>query len=206
MNYSPDDSRDNRDLGKTGQPETQRRDPIAKGPEGLDANHKITGDRSTINKVDHKPVHIRWMIRRDYSDVLAIDAASFSHAMVESELMNILRQKNSIGIVAESESSEKILGFAIYDLEKDLIDIVRFAVHPEHRRQGIGTALLDKLISKLNPLRRCFLRQTVSEDNLNGQLFLKARGLKAESISRNEFIDPYSGDGLDGYVFKYSVR
>jgi ribosomal-protein-alanine N-acetyltransferase len=144
------------------------------------------------------------MLKRDYSDVLAIDSASFSYAMAESELMNILRQKNSIGIVAES--SEKILGFAIYDLEKDSIDIVRFAVHPEHRRQGIGTALLDKLISKCHPFSWCFLRQTVSEDNLDGQLFLKARGLKAESISRNEFIDPYSGDGLDGYVFKYSIK
>jgi ribosomal-protein-alanine N-acetyltransferase len=144
------------------------------------------------------------MVRRDYSDVLAIDSASFSHAMAESVLMNILRQKNSIGIVAES--SEKILGFAIYDLKEDSIDIVRFAVHPEHRRQGIGTALLDKLISKLHPSRRCFLRQTVSEDNLNGQLFLKARGLKVESISRNEFIDPYSGDSLDGYVFRYAVK
>ena len=111
MNYSSDDSRRNSNLGKTGQRETQRRDPIAKSPEGLDANHKITTDRSTISKVDHQPVHIRWMVRRDYSDVLAIDSASFSHAMAESVLMNILRQKNSIGIVAES--SEKILGFAI---------------------------------------------------------------------------------------------
>jgi hypothetical protein len=42
MNYSSDDSRRNSNLGKTGQRETQRRDPIAKSPEGLDANHKIT--------------------------------------------------------------------------------------------------------------------------------------------------------------------
>ena len=42
-------------------------------------------------------VHIRWMIRRDMPEVLAIEHASFEYPWCEEEFLRVLRQRNCIG-------------------------------------------------------------------------------------------------------------
>ena len=41
--------------------------------------------------------HIRWMIRRDMPEVLAIEAASFEFPWLEDDFIRCLRQRNCIG-------------------------------------------------------------------------------------------------------------
>ena len=57
-------------------------------------------------------VHIRWMIRRDMPEVLAIEHASFEYPWCEEEFLRVLRQRNCIGMVAEH--GERIVG--LHDL------------------------------------------------------------------------------------------
>ena len=54
-------------------------------------------------------VHIRWMIRRDMPEVLAIEHASFEFPWCEEEFLRVLRQRNCIGMVAEY--GERVVGF-----------------------------------------------------------------------------------------------
>src|SRR4051794_39786908 len=61
-------------------------------------------------------VHIRWMIRRDMPEVLAIEHASFDFPWGEEEFLRVLRQRNCIGMVAEH--GERVVGFMIYELHK----------------------------------------------------------------------------------------
>src|SRR5271168_1726673 len=78
-------------------------------------------------------VHIRWMIRRDMPEVLAIEHASFEFPWCEEEFLRVLRQRNCIGMVAEY--GERVVGFMIYELHKNKLHVLDFATHPEFRRQ-----------------------------------------------------------------------
>src|SRR3989449_9234990 len=97
-------------------------------------------------------VHIRWMIRRDMAEVLQTEQASFDYAWTEEDFLRCLRQRNCIGMVAEC--GEKGVGFMIYELHKTKLHILNFAVHPGHRRSGVGAQMVAKLVSKLSSHRR----------------------------------------------------
>src|SRR5215467_12994633 len=81
-------------------------------------------------------VHIRWMIRRDMPEVLSTELASFEYAWTEDDFLRCLRQRNCIGMVAEH--NDRVVGFMIYELHKNRLHILNFAVHPSARRLGIG--------------------------------------------------------------------
>ena len=76
-------------------------------------------------------VHIRWMIRRDMPEVLAIEHASFEYPWCEEEFLRVLRQRNCIGMVAEHE--DRVVGFMIYELHKTKLHVLNFAVAPGWR-------------------------------------------------------------------------
>ena len=73
-------------------------------------------------------VHIRWMIRRDMPEVLAIEHASFDFPWCEEEFLRVLRQRNCIGMVAEV--GEQVVGFMIYELHKNKLHVLDFATPP----------------------------------------------------------------------------
>ena len=74
-------------------------------------------------------VHIRWMIRRDMPEVLAIEGESFEFPWLEDDFIRCLRQRNCIGMVAEHE--DRVVGFMIYELHKTRIHVLNFAVADE---------------------------------------------------------------------------
>src|SRR5688500_11228918 len=90
------------------------------------------------------PVHIRWMIRRDMTDVLAIESGSFEFPWSEEDFVRCLRQRNCIGMVAEH--NERVVGFMIYELHKNRLHILNFAVNEQLRRRGVGSQMVKKLI------------------------------------------------------------
>ena len=120
-------------------------------------------------------VHIRWMIRRDMPEVLAIEHASFEFPWCEEEFLRVLRQRNCIGMVAEY--GERVVGFMIYELHKNKLHVLDFAVHPEFRRQGVGHQMVAKLVGKLSSHRRTRIALHVRETNLAGPALLPRPGL-----------------------------
>lgn len=141
---------------------------------------------------------IRWMTRRDMPEVIAIEHASHDHPWCEEEFLRALRQRNCIGMVAEH--GEKIVGFMIYELHREKIAVLNFAVHPEHLRQRIGAAMIAKLTGKLSTQRRSTLEFLVRETSLGAQLFLRACRLLASDILREHFPD----SGEDAYRFTFT--
>ncbi len=87
-------------------------------------------------------VFTRWMIRRDYHEVLAIEFVSFGpDAWTEDDFLAVLRERNSIGMIAEV--GEKVVGFLVYHLESHHIEILNIAVDPEFRGRGVGRERWD---------------------------------------------------------------
>ena len=112
-------------------------------------------------------VHIRWMIRRDMPEVLAIEHASFDFPWCEEEFLRVLRQRNCIGMVAEV--GEHVVGFMIYELHKNKLHVLDFAAHPDFRRQGVGQQMVSKLVGKLSSHRRTKIVLHIRETSLAAQ-------------------------------------
>jgi len=143
--------------------------------------------------------HIRWMIRRDMPEVQEIEQRRFEFPWSEEDFVRCLRQRNCIGMVAEH--GERIVGFMIYELHKNRLHILNFAVHPEYCRRGVGGQMVRKLISKLSPQRRSRIMLEVRETNLAAQLFFKQLGFRAISLLR-EF---YEDTPEDAYLMQFRL-
>lgn len=144
-------------------------------------------------------VHIRWMIRRDMPVVLGIEESSFEFPWSEEEFIRCLRQRNCIGMVAEKD--DQVVGFMIYELHKNRLHVLNFAVCPEFRRTKVGTTMIDKLVGKLSWDRRNRIVLEVRETNLEAQLFFRDKGFRAVSVLR----DFYSDTTEDAYLMQYRM-
>jgi [ribosomal protein S18]-alanine N-acetyltransferase len=145
-------------------------------------------------------VQIRWMIRRDMAEVLAIEGQSFEFHWTEEDFLCCLRQRNCIGMVAEHDG--RVVGFMIYELFKTQLHVLNFAVSPAARRLGVGAQMIEKLINKLSQQRRKQITLHVRETNLPAQLFFQRYGFRAVCVLR----DHYKDTSEDAYVMQYTLE
>lgn len=144
-------------------------------------------------------VHLRWMVRRDMPEVLAIEKQCFEFPWSEDDFIRCLRQRNCIGFVAEH--CEKIVGFMIYELHSNRIHILNFVVHEDCRFKGVGEAMVNKLKGNLTSDRRSRIMLEIRESNLDAQLFFKACGFRCISVLRDFYQDDETND--DAYLFQF---
>lgn len=132
-------------------------------------------------------VHIRWMIRRDMNEVLQTEQESFHVPWTEDDFLHCLRQRNCIGMVAES--GDQVVGHVIYELHRNRLHILNLAIHPHHRRHHVGAQIMSKLIGKLSSHRRAKITLELRESNLVAQLFLKSLGFVATKVVKHYYED-----------------
>jgi len=154
----------------------------------------VTGDVTGELKVQ-----IRWLIRRDMPEVLAIEQSSFQQPWTEEDFLGFLRQRNCIGMVAEH--NQQIVGFMIYELHKARLQLLNFATGVEFRKLGVGQQMLNKLADKLSQQRRQEILLEVRESNLQAQLFFKAQGFQAVRVMRAHYDDTTE----DAYVMRFRI-
>jgi ribosomal-protein-alanine N-acetyltransferase len=145
-------------------------------------------------------VHIRWMIRRDMPEVLAIEREGFEFPWLDEDFVRCLRQRNCIGMVAELD--DRVVGFMIYELQKTRIHVLNFAVLGEHQRCGVGSQMIAKLTAKLSLQRRSRIILSVRETNLPAQLFFRENGFRAVSVLRSYYADTPE----DAYMMQFRYR
>lgn len=145
-------------------------------------------------------VHIRWMIRRDMPEVQHIEDASYDLGWTEEDFLRCLRNRNCIGMVAER--GDEVLGYMLYTLHDTRIHILNFSVHPQCRRQDVGTQMLAKMVGKLSSHRRNRITLEVRETNLAAQLFFRAQGFQAVRVLREHYEDTNEA----AYRFAYRLR
>lgn len=143
--------------------------------------------------------HIRWMIRRDMPEVLEIEGRAFEFPWSEEDFLGVLRNNKNIGQVAEV--GQVVAGYMIYKLEKNKLELLNLAVHPDFRREGIGAAMVRKLTTKLSSHRRNRLVVHVCERNLDAQLFFRKQEFSAVRVERDYFQDGEYRE--DAYVMVY---
>lgn len=144
-------------------------------------------------------IHVRWMIRRDMAEVVGIEREAFEFPWSDEDFTRCLRQRNCIGMVAELADS--VVAFMIYELHRSRLHMLNFAVMRSHRRLGIGTQMMEKLIGKLSPDRRARIVLEVRETNLAAQIFFRSLGFLAISVLK----DFYQDSTEDAYLMQYSL-
>jgi ribosomal-protein-alanine N-acetyltransferase len=87
----------------------------------------------------------------------------------------------------------------IYELHKNRLHLLNFAVLPIHRRKGVGGQMVQKLINKLSSHRRGKITLAVRERNLPAQMFFRAQEFKATRVLRNYYED----SGEDAFQMEF---
>lgn len=121
---------------------------------------------------------IRYMIRKDMPDVLAIEG-DCDCPWTADNYVEFLRQSNAIGLVLE-DRQHGVLGLVLYRLHPGRLELCRIAVKAESRRNGIGRMLIDRLRSKLSENRRSKLTAAVPDTRLDVHCLLRAAGFVAK--------------------------
>lgn len=148
---------------------------------------------------------IRYAIAKDRDEILdVLNDAGLS--ITEDALIKLLGDRNTISIVAEATDYHRffepvIVGVAIYRLEFKTLHILKLAVDPMFKRNGVGRRLIEHLKGKISPTRPK-LTLNCRETNLKAQLFYRSCGLKAVGIRPEHYPDT----GEDAFAFEYRLR
>jgi ribosomal-protein-alanine N-acetyltransferase len=156
------------------------------------------------------------MIRRDFSEVLDIEFECFDYPWFEADFVRCLRGRNCIGMVADEvsvgadgEIGGQVLGYMVYELFGDKLELLNLAVRTDRWRTGVGRLLVEKLVGKLSPHRRTRIVADVLDANLRAQLFFRAAGFRADGVIRDCFDNPsdcFGNHSLDALRFIYRVQ
>ena len=142
-------------------------------------------------------VHIRWLVSRDMAEVLEIEQESFEFPWSEEDYLHCLRSRNCIGMVAEYHG--EVVGYMIYELAKNKIQLLNMATARLYRRCGVATQMVAKLIGKLTLQRRNRITFEIRETNLPAQLFFRSAGFRATQILK----EYYEQMQEDAYLMQY---
>jgi ribosomal protein S18 acetylase RimI-like enzyme len=137
------------------------------------------------------------MLRKDRPAAMA---CCFGQPMAptEEELVSLLEHRNYIGMMAERNG--QLPGWMVYGLHPGRLSLELLFVRPDCQRQRVGTALVDKLKSKLGNDRRRIVC-SVPEDNLPALKFFRRQGFRCHSIDRNG-----AADGLDSFQMVFELQ
>lgn len=139
----------------------------------------------------------------DLRAVAEIEKTSQENFWTQADFEKVIASFGVLGCVITEDS--KIVAYYVYEYDNEDIHILNIVIHPDHRRQGLGTAMMGVLKNRLSE-KRFHLKFDVRESNLPGHLFLKKNGFKAK-MDRGYFVD-YGVYGEkrseDAYCFCYT--
>ncbi len=135
----------------------------------------------------HKLI-IRDMQENDISAVLEIEQISFSTPWSEQFFLNEICKKYAFKKVAVFE--ENIIGYICANYLLHESHILDLAVHPDFRRRGVATALMNEAIRELKKKSCVFMYLKVRVSNTGAQKFYELFGFKAESIRKKYYDNP----------------
>lgn len=116
----------------------------------------------------------------DLSAVLSIEQDSFESPCSRDVLINMLKQRTCIGLVALQ--NELVVGYVVYEMIQDRLHILKLAVDPYHRRNFVGHQIIKEVFRKREVQRRTHIVAEVPESNLPAQLFFRAMGFRCVQI------------------------
>jgi len=131
---------------------------------------------------------IRTMREDDIPSVLEIEHVSFSTQWSRQSFLNEMYNKYSFLKVALFE--ENIIGYICADYLHHEARILNLAVHPDFRRRGVATMLLNDIKNALKTQGCVFLYLKVRESDTGAREFYERLGFKTETVRKKYYGNP----------------
>lgn len=140
---------------------------------------------------------IRYATYEDLPEILSLEETCFEFPWSEQDFIYYLNSNAASSLVVESD--DEVIGYVVYSVDGDKMEILNLAVDPNFRRRGVGSEILAILREKSELTNRNKIVGHVREMNLAAQLFLRANGFIATEIKRGQ----YDETDEDCYLFEY---
>jgi ribosomal-protein-alanine N-acetyltransferase len=144
-------------------------------------------------------LYFRPITTADLDEVMVIERMSFRFPWSAGFFLQELQVPCARSILAELEN--RTVGYILFWLLPDAIDIHNIAVHLQYRRRGIARALLDEVIREAR--RQTFARVMleVRRSNLPAQALYRRLGFTTTGIRKGY----YSDDGEDALAMTLEI-
>jgi ribosomal-protein-alanine N-acetyltransferase len=139
---------------------------------------------------------IRRMQYEDIQQVVEIEQASFPHPWDQQDFDELLTGKTRGRVLSVAATPDgKIMAYAVWERKslQNPMRLLNLAVHPNHRRQGLGACLIGRPGLNGYPLVA-----DVIETNVPAQLFLRRLGWRCTEIIHQ----PYDESDRDALRFE----
>lgn len=131
---------------------------------------------------------IRDMQEDDIPAIVEIEQISFSTPWSKQSFLSEMYNKNAFSKVAIF--GENVIGYICVNYLRHESHILNLAVHPDFRRQGVATLLMNEAMRELKKKGCVFLYLKVRSSNTDAQKFYEIFGFKIESVRKNYYGDP----------------
>jgi [ribosomal protein S18]-alanine N-acetyltransferase len=133
-------------------------------------------------------LQIRPIEIRDVEPILSIQSVSPEAAQWSAWDYERVARGEMAGLAAENKA--QILGFLVARLVATDLEILNIAVHPQHRRSRVATALLDKLLISPAAAKAENIFLEVRESNRAAIRFYEKHGFKQAGHRKDYYRDP----------------
>ena len=132
-------------------------------------------------------VTLSLMNKEDLTDVLEVSTLSLKESWSLDSFSRELSNPLAKYIVAIADN--RIIGFAGVWVIVDEGHITNIAVHPDYRKKGVGSALVDSLIKNSKDWGCTALTLEVRASNIPAQNLYKKFGFENEGVRKNYYSD-----------------
>lgn len=122
----------------------------------------------------------------DLDAVMEIERCSFAEPWTRGLFLRELKLPFSTAVVAR-RADGVVAGYVCWWRVGDEIHLLNLAVHPEHRRQGLGRRLLGLLLSAAEEAGMKRVTLEVRQDNLPALALYEAHGFRQVGLRRNYY-------------------
>jgi ribosomal-protein-alanine N-acetyltransferase len=134
------------------------------------------------------------MVPADLDEVMAIERTSFRHPWSSKFFLEELQVACARSILAQV--NDKIVGYVLFWLLPDAVDIHNIAVHIEFRRKRIGQSLLQRVLEQARNRDSSRVTLEVRVSNIAAQKLYESVGFVSQGLRKGY----YSDDGEDALI------
>jgi ribosomal-protein-alanine N-acetyltransferase len=140
------------------------------------------------------------MTAADLDAVMAIERSSFAYPWSPRFFLQELQVPCARSILGEI--NQRIVGYVLFWLLPDEIDVHNLAVHSEFRRRGIGRLLLQQVVIEARCRSSNRVTLEVRQSNVAAQKLYESLGFTTTAVRRGY----YSDNGEDALAMALEVK
>jgi len=150
-----------------------------------------------IIKPIRKSLFVKWLRYDLVKKVSDLECHSCERFFSPYDIRRVMRHPNGQGLALTDLLTP--VAYVLFLKNRDAAHLVNLVVHPDWRRQGNGTLLLDQVKKRVKRVTAA-----VRDSNLSAHLFLQDNGFVAVNVMKNHFSEEFSEktEREDAYAFE----